>query len=43
MAAKPHIVTSTRITRLKDRMLTWYMKTCDVVPLETDRRNFARA
>lgn len=31
------------ISRLKDRMLTWYMETCDVVPLDTDRRNFARA
>ena len=25
---------------LKERMLSWYMETCDVVPLETDRRNF---
>ena len=31
------------IIRLKERMLTWYMETCDVVPLETDRRNFERA
>lgn len=24
---------------LKDRMLTWYTETCDVVPLDTDKRN----
>ena len=34
---------SDEIARLRDRMLTWYMETCDVVPLQTDRRNFARA
>ena len=27
---------------LKERLLAWYMATCDVVPLETDQRNFAR-
>ena len=26
------------IAQLKDRMTTWYMETCDVVPLDTDRR-----
>ena len=26
---------------LKDRMLAWYMETCDVVPEEADARNFA--
>ena len=28
------------VLELKERMLAWYMETCDVVPLETDRRNF---
>ena len=23
---------------LKERMLTWYMETCDVVPRDTDKR-----
>ena len=32
-----------QIIRLKERMLNWYMETCDVVPLKTDRRNFVRA
>ena len=27
------------VLRLKERMLAWYMETCDVVPLDTDRRN----
>ena len=26
------------VARLKERMLTWYLETCDVVPHETDRR-----
>jgi len=26
------------LSSLKDRMLTWYMETCDVVPRDTDRR-----
>ena len=26
---------------LKERMLAWYMETCDVVPMEADARNFA--
>ena len=30
------------VMRLKERMLRWYMETCDVVPLATDQRNFAR-
>ena len=30
------------IDRLKERMLTWYMETCDVVPLASDQRNFPR-
>jgi len=30
------------IDRLKERMLTWYMETCDVVPLAADQRNFPR-
>ena len=29
-------------TRLTERMLSWYMETCDVVPMEPDERNFAR-
>lgn len=28
------------VLRLKERMLAWYMETCDVVPMATDRRNF---
>lgn len=28
------------IERMKERMLAWYMETCDVVPLVPDRRNF---
>ena len=28
---------------LKERMLAWYMETCDVVPLETDQRAFSHA
>ena len=28
--------------RLKERLLTWYMETCDVVPSVTDQRSFAR-
>ena len=28
---------------LKERLLAWYMATCDVVPLQTDQRNFARS
>ncbi len=27
------------LQNLKDRMLSWYMETCDVVPRQTDRRN----
>ena len=27
---------------LKERMLTWYMETCDVVPRETDQRRDIR-
>lgn len=27
----------------QERMLTWYMNTCDVVPLQPDQRNFTRA
>ena len=30
------------VLRLKERMLAWYMETCDVVPLDTDRRNFSQ-
>ena len=30
------------LARLRDRMLTWYMETSDVVPLTPDQRNFAR-
>jgi len=30
------------IDRLKERMLAWYMETCDVVPLASDQRNFRR-
>jgi len=26
------------LTQLKDRMLTWYQETCDVVPYKTDKR-----
>jgi arylsulfatase A-like enzyme len=26
-------------TELRERMLTWYMETCDVVPLQTDQRS----
>lgn len=26
--------------QLKDRLLTWYMETCDVVPRQTDQRGF---
>ena len=26
------------LVKLKDRMLRWYMETCDVVPFDTDRR-----
>ena len=29
------------VLRLQERLLTWYMETCDVVPLATDQRNFA--
>ena len=25
---------------LKDKMLSWYQETCDVVPLKEDKRNF---
>ena len=28
---------------LRERMLSWYMETCDVVPLAADRRSFAAA
>jgi arylsulfatase A-like enzyme len=27
---------------LKERMLTWYMETCDVIPFEWDKRNFVK-
>ncbi|MBW2061265.1 MAG: DUF4976 domain-containing protein [Deltaproteobacteria bacterium] len=26
------------LSQLKERMLSWYMETCDVVPYDTDRR-----
>ena len=26
------------ISKLKERMLTWYLETCDIVPFETDWR-----
>ena len=29
---------ATVLSALKERMLTWYMETCDVVPPDTDRR-----
>ena len=29
------------LLRLRERMLGWYMETCDVVPFATDRRQFA--
>ena len=29
-----------RIDELKNKMLSWYQETCDVVPLEGDERNF---
>ena len=28
------------LEKLKNKMLSWYQETCDVVPLETDKRNF---
>ena len=28
--------------RLKERLLAWYMETCDVVPMAPDQRNFPR-
>ena len=28
------------IDNLKNKMLSWYQETCDVVPLEGDKRNF---
>ncbi|MCY4656138.1 MAG: sulfatase-like hydrolase/transferase [Gammaproteobacteria bacterium] len=31
---------SSKISELKERMLTWYMETADVVPLVTDQRGF---
>ncbi|MEM7019310.1 MAG: arylsulfatase, partial [Pseudomonadota bacterium] len=31
-----------QLWQLKERMLGWYMETCDVVPLITDERNFPR-
>lgn len=31
-------VYASEINRLKERLLTWYMETCDVVPLTPDRR-----
>jgi arylsulfatase A-like enzyme len=27
------------LAKLKERLLTWYMDTCDIVPFETDKRN----
>ena len=30
----------TQIKELKEKMLTWYQETCDVVPLKSDERNF---
>ncbi len=27
------------VATLKERMLTWYMETCDVVPFDTDQRH----
>ena len=32
----------TQVAEHKDRLLSWYMNTCDVVPLETDQRWFGR-
>lgn len=26
------------LTHMKDRLLTWYMETCDAVPMEADQR-----
>ena len=26
------------LSDLKERMLTWYLETCDIVPFDTDRR-----
>ena len=28
------------LEKLKNKMLSWYQETCDMVPLETDKRNF---
>jgi len=28
------------LEKLKNKMLSWYQETCDVVPMETDKRNF---
>ena len=30
-----------QLLALRERMLAWYMETCDVVPMAPDRRNFA--
>ena len=29
------------VAHLRERLLSWYMETCDVVPLRTDQRHFA--
>ena len=36
IAARPEAAAS--LASLKERMLTWYQETCDVVPRQTDRR-----
>ena len=32
-----------KVLEHRELMLTWYMKTCDVVPLDPDQRNFVRS
>ena len=29
-----------QIDKLKNKMLSWYQETCDIVPLKGDERNF---
>ena len=36
IAARPEAAAS--LASLKERMLTWYQETCDVVPHQTDKR-----
>ena len=31
---------ASELKKLKDKMLSWYQETCDVVPLQGDERNF---